>query len=73
MSRIECLAKQIFSTDFDRIENMNKAMRLCETAIKHITMIKFFENYMMKGGRVSWESYKEKLEQVPTNSKDPAD
>ena len=45
---------------------MNKAMQLCDVAIKTITLIKFYENYMTKTGRLSWEAYKEKLEEVPT-------
>ncbi len=64
--RIDFLAKHIFVVDFDRIENMNKAIRLCDIAIRTITMIKFYENYMMKCGRLSWETYKDKLEQAPT-------
>ena len=55
-NRIEFVAKQIFSGDFDRIDNMSKAMKLCETAINTITVIKFYENYMMKGGRLSWDT-----------------
>ena len=58
--------KHIFVNDFDNIENMIKAIKLCDTAIRTITVIKFYENYMNKCGRLSWESYKEKLEQVPT-------
>ena len=53
---------------------MSKAIKLCETAIRTITVVKFYENYMMKSGRLSWDTYKEKLEQVPdhkmTNSPD---
>ena len=56
----------IFPTDLGRIENRNKAMQLCDAAIRTITVIKFYENYMMKCGRLSWEAYKDKLEQVPT-------
>ena len=59
------MAEQIFSGDFDRIDNMSKAIKLCETAIRTITVVKFYENYMMKSGRLSWDTYKEKLEQVP--------
>ncbi|MFM7978333.1 MAG: hypothetical protein ACKPKO_03375 [Candidatus Fonsibacter sp.] len=61
------MAKHIFSGNFDRIEHMSKAIKLCETAIKTITVIKFYENYMLKSGRLSWEAYKDKLEQVPGN------
>jgi hypothetical protein len=64
--RIDFLAKHIFANDFDKIENMSKAIKLCDTAIRTITVIKFYDNYMNKCGRLSWESYKEKLEQVPT-------
>ena len=45
---------------------MSKAIKLCDTAIRTITLIKFYENYMMKCGRLSWEAYKDKLEEVPT-------
>ena len=41
-------------------------MKFCDVAIKTITLIKFYENYMTKSGRLSWESYKDKLEEVPT-------
>ena len=63
--RIDFLAKHIFVVDYDRIENMNKAIRLCDIAIRTITMIKFYANYRMKCGRLSWETYKDNLEQVP--------
>ena len=49
----------------DKIENMNKATKLLDMAIKTITLIKFYENYMGTNGRLSWETYKEKLVQVP--------
>ena len=65
-TRIDFIARQIFITDFGRIENMNKAMKLCDTAIRTTTVIKFYENYMTKCGRLSWENYKGMLEQVPT-------
>ncbi|MFM7982861.1 MAG: hypothetical protein ACKPKO_26415, partial [Candidatus Fonsibacter sp.] len=51
-SRVDFLSKYIFAQDMERIENMSKALKLCETAIKTITLIKF--------------CYKEKLAQVPT-------
>ena len=47
---------------------MNQAMKLCDVAIKTITLIKFYENYMSKSGRLSWETYKEQLEEAPTTS-----
>ena len=64
--RTDFLAKFIFAGDYERIDNMNKAMKLCDVAIKTITLIKFYENYMTKTGRLSWEAYKDKLEEVPT-------
>ena len=67
-TRTDYLARFIFATDYERIDNMNKAMKLCDVAIKTITLIKFYENYMSKSGRLSWESYKEKLEEAPTTS-----
>ena len=65
-TRTDFLAKFIFAADYERIDNMNKAVKLCDVAIKTITLIKFYENYMTKSGRLSWESYKDKLEEVPT-------
>ena len=41
--RIDFLAKHIFVNDFDKIENMSKAIKLCDTAIRTITVIKFYE------------------------------
>ena len=65
-SRVDFLSKYIFAQDNEKIENMNKALKLCETAIKTITIIKFYEHYMSTSGRLSWESYKEKVTQAPT-------
>ena len=43
---------------------MTTAMRLIGAAIKVITTIQFFENYMSTGGRISWDTYKERLIQA---------
>ena len=70
-SRIEYLAKFIFAQDYAKIENMITSMKLCDSAIRSITTLKFFENYMTTSGRVSWETYKEKLattKKVPNSS-----
>ena len=52
----------------DKIDNMNKATKLLDTAIKTITLIKFYENYMATNGRLSWETYKEKIAQAPIST-----
>ena len=43
---------------------MNSAMKLSEAAIRAITTIKFYENYLDKHGRLSWDSYKDNLEKA---------
>ena len=40
---------------------MNTSMKLCDSVIKNITALKLFENYMSTSGRISWDSYKEKV------------
>ncbi|MFM7989694.1 MAG: hypothetical protein ACKPKO_61315, partial [Candidatus Fonsibacter sp.] len=65
-SPVDFLSKYIFAQDMKRIENMSKALTLCETAVNTIALIKFHDNYMSTSGRLSWESYKEKLAQAPT-------
>ena len=64
-SRVDFLAKYIFISDMKKIDNMNRATKLLDIAIKTITLIKFYENYMGRNGRFSWETYTEKLVQVP--------
>ncbi|MFM7980027.1 MAG: hypothetical protein ACKPKO_11995 [Candidatus Fonsibacter sp.] len=66
-TRTDMLARFIFAADYENIENMTKALKLCDVAIKTITLIKFYDNYMLKSGRLSWETYKDKLEEVPTS------
>ena len=61
---MDYLAKYIFEQDVVVIENMNTAMRLIDAAIKVITAVKFFEIYMRKSGRLSWENYKESIDQA---------
>ena len=63
-SRIDYLARFIFEQDYANIEIMNTSMKLCETAIRSITTLKFFENFMGTGGRISREIYREKLTQA---------
>ena len=67
-SRIDFLAKHIYAGDYDRIDNMNKALKLGDSAMRTITAIKFYANWMNKTGRLPWENYKEKLEQAQTIS-----
>ena len=43
---------------------MNMSMKLTEVAIKSITTIKFYENYLDKHGRLLWDSYKDPLEKA---------
>ena len=62
--RIDFLSRYIFVQDFASIENMNAAMQLSEAAIKCITIVKFYENYLDKDGRLSWDNYKESIEQA---------
>ena len=65
---MDYLAKYIFIQDVAVIEDMNTAMTLIDAAIKVITAVKFFENYMHKSGRLSWENYKESIDQARYNS-----
>ena len=54
-SRIDYLAKFIFIQAYVKIGNMNEAMKLCDLAIRNITTVRFFENYMGLCGSISWE------------------
>ena len=63
-SRIDYLAKFIFAQDYDKIENMNTSMKLCDSAIRSITTLKFFENFMSTRGLISWDLYKDTLIQA---------
>ena len=62
--KIDFLAKYIFVQDLADIENMNSAMKLVDAAIRAITTIKFYDNYLDKHGRLSWDSYKDNLEKA---------
>ena len=46
------------------ITNMNAAMKLAEVAIRSITTVKFYENYMDKSGNLSWEIFKDHINKV---------
>ena len=43
---------------------MNTAMKLAEMAIRSITTVKFYENYMDKFGNLSWENFKDAIDNV---------
>jgi hypothetical protein len=40
------------------------AMKLIEAAIKAINTVKFYENYMDRYGRLSWETYRDDLDKA---------
>ena len=46
------------------ITNMNAAMKLAEVAIRSITTVMFYANYMDKSGNRSWENFKEDINKV---------
>ena len=43
---------------------MSSAMKLLEPAIKAVTTVKFFESYVDKSGRLTWDNYKDQLEKA---------
>jgi hypothetical protein len=63
-TKIDFLARFIFSQDFSAIEHTNKAMKLSEAAIKSITTVKFYENYLDRHGRLSWDNYRDNLDKA---------
>ena len=63
-ARLQSLAKFIWNQDLNDIAHMNTAMKLAEAAIKTITMVKFYENYMDKYGNPSWENFKGDIDKV---------
>ena len=61
------MAKFFFEQDTTDITSTINAMRLSEEALKLITTVKIYENYMDRGGRVSWDDFKERIDEVLTN------
>ena len=62
--RIDFFARVIFIKDLTDIENMNTAMKLSEAAIRAINTVKFYENYMDRHGRLSWETYRDHIDKA---------
>ena len=62
--RLDCLSKTIFAKDIVDRTATNVAMRMSESAINAITIVKFYENYMDKYGRVSWDNFQDYIDQV---------
>jgi len=65
--RYQYMAKFFFEQDTTDITSTINAMRLSEEALKLITTVKIYENYMDRGGRVSWDDFKERIDEVLTN------
>ena len=61
--RLISLSKFVFSKDMVDINNTTTAMKLCEEAINFITVVKFYESYMDKHGRLMWEEIKDAIDQ----------
>ena len=62
------MAKFFFDHDTAEITSTSTAMKLCEEALKLITTVKIWENYMDRNGRVSWEDFKDKVDEVLRNN-----
>ena len=62
--RSQYLAKVFFEQDTADITSTISAMKLCEEALKLITTVKIYENYMDRNGRMSWEDFKDKLDEA---------
>ena len=52
-TRLQSLAKFVWLQDMIDITNMNVAMKLSEEAITSVTILKFYDNFMVRNGRVS--------------------
>ena len=65
--RCSSLAKFFFAQDMATITSTNSAMKLCEEALKLITTLKLYENYLDRNGRMSWEDFKDKVDEVLLN------
>ena len=46
------------------ITNMNAAMQVAQVAIRSITTVKFYENYMDNFGSLSWENFNDAIDKV---------
>ena len=62
--RLQSLAKLLFFQCVKDITTMHMAMKLCEEAIRSITVVKFYEISMDRHGRMSWEDFKMKIDEV---------
>ena len=60
--RYQYMAKFFFEQDTTDITSTINAMRLSEEALKLITTVKIYENYMDRGGRVSWDDFKDRID-----------
>ena len=56
-SKIDFLAKFIYTQPFNGYRKYDVALRLTDNAIKTINYIKVYENYMDRYGRLSWDTY----------------
>jgi len=65
--RSQHLAKIFFEQDTANITCTISAMKLCEEALKLVTTVKIYENYMDRNGRMSWEDFKDKVDEVLLN------
>ena len=65
--RSQMMAKDFLEQDTADITSTISAMKLCEEALKLITMVKIYENYMDRNGRMSWEDFKDKVDEVLLN------
>ncbi|MFM7984692.1 MAG: hypothetical protein ACKPKO_35755, partial [Candidatus Fonsibacter sp.] len=64
LRRCQILSEYFFEQDTAEITSTISAMRLCEEALKLITTVKIWENYMDRHGKVSWEDFKDKIDEV---------
>ena len=69
--RCNSLAKFFFTQDMATITSTNSAMKLCEEALKLITTVKLYENYLDRNGRMSWDDMRDKVDEAITNHVNP--
>ena len=69
--RLNALTKYFFSQDMHDINNTNQAMKLCEESLRLITAIKLYENYLDRNARMSWEDFRDKVDEAITHHSNP--
>ncbi len=53
------------------LTTQNQAMKLCEESLRIITAVKFYENYLDRNARMSWEDFRDKVDEAITHHSNP--